>query len=91
MSEAGTMLQVDLLHRFGFPEFTFEFLEGLKSEIPRYRRMARVHFDWKALDGATEYDDTSSAPIVVGRMARFWKKSSFLENMSKKKGLTGIE
>jgi hypothetical protein len=61
MSEAGTLLQVDLLHRFGFPEFTIEFLEGLKREIPRYRRKARAHFDWNALDGANDYNDTLRA------------------------------
>jgi hypothetical protein len=38
-----------------------EFLEGLKREIPRYRRMARAHFDWNALDGAKDYDDTLRA------------------------------
>jgi hypothetical protein len=58
MSEAGTMLQADLLLRFGFPEFTLEFLEGLKKEIPRYRRMARAHFDWNALDGSKEYEES---------------------------------
>ena len=67
MSEAGTMLQVDLLNRFGFPEFTNEFLEGLKTEIPRYRRMARAHFDWNALDGAKEYDDALRTSGTSGR------------------------
>ena len=55
MSEEATILQVDLLARFGFPEFTPEFLEGVKKEIPRYRRMARAHFEWNSLDGAEEY------------------------------------
>ena len=67
MSEAGTMLQVDLLNRFGFPEFTNEFLEGLKTEIPRYHRMARAHFDRNALDGAKEYDDALRTSGTSGR------------------------
>ncbi len=57
MSEDATILQADLLARFGFPEFTTEFLEGVKKEIPRYRRMARAHFEWNSLDGAQDYND----------------------------------
>jgi hypothetical protein len=57
MSEEATILQVDLLARFGFPEFTPEFLEGVKKEISRYRRMARAHFEWNSLDGAEEYNE----------------------------------
>ena len=57
MSEPATMQQADLLPRFGFPEFNDEFVEALKNEIPRYRRMARAHFDWNALDGAKEYNE----------------------------------
>ncbi len=55
MTKAATMLQADLLPKFGFPEFTNEFVEALKKEIPPYRRMARAHFDWNSLDGAQEY------------------------------------
>ena len=57
MSEDATILQADLLARFGFPEFTTEFLEGLKKEIPRYRRMARAHFEWNSLDDAEDYNE----------------------------------
>ena len=53
VSEEATMIQADHLLRFGFPEFTHEFIVGLKKEIPRYRRMARAHFDWNSLDGGS--------------------------------------
>jgi hypothetical protein len=56
MTEAATMLQADLLQRFGFPEFTDAFIAGLKEEIPRYRRMARAFFDWSTMEGAEEYE-----------------------------------
>ncbi len=56
MTEAATMLQADLLQRFGFPGFTDAFIAGLKEEIPRCHQMARAIFDWSTMEGAEEYE-----------------------------------
>ena len=42
---------IDLLALFGFPEFTAEFLQGMKTELPEVIRHAKKPFDWAKVSG----------------------------------------
>ena len=52
---AGYLLIDDLL-RFGFEEFTPQFIKGLKIELPKLAIQAKVAFLWDTLLGAEKYD-----------------------------------
>lgn len=56
MSVETASLLVDDLAKFDFDEFTGEFLEGLKKELPEVIRHANLDFDFSKVDGAAEYD-----------------------------------
>jgi hypothetical protein len=47
---------IDLLAKFEFPEFTEEFLAGMKAELPEVIRHAQQPFDFSKVDGAEAYD-----------------------------------
>ena len=50
-------LLVESLKHFDYPEFTDEFLEKLKAELPRARQQAAAPFDWNSLKGSSLYDN----------------------------------
>ena len=50
-------LLIDDLALFQFPDFTPEFLDNLKKELPALKQQAEKDFDWSAVPGAKEYDD----------------------------------
>ena len=52
---AGYLLIDDLL-RFGFEEFTPQFMKGLKIELPKVTSQAKEDFPWDTLPGAEKYD-----------------------------------
>ena len=56
MDPAALEALIDLLALFGFPEFTAEFLQGMKAELPEVIRHAKQPFDWARVKGAAEYD-----------------------------------
>ena len=56
MGAAALEALIDLLALFGFPEFTAEFLQGMKAELPEVIRHAKQPFDWAKVKGAAEYD-----------------------------------
>ena len=55
MDPAAPEALIDLLALFGFPEFTAEFLQGMKAELPEVIRHAKQPFDWARVNGAAEY------------------------------------
>ena len=57
MTVGAAGLLVLELARFGFSEFTPEFLATLTLEVPHLHAQANMPFDWSAIDGAKEYDD----------------------------------
>ena len=78
MSKPATMLQADLLPRFGFPEFNDEFVEALKKEIPV--KSTRISF-------ALKKDSASTLgwvvfPIWISRLPQRWiVDSSFITSL----------
>ena len=63
LDPAAASLLIDLLAEFGFREFTKEFLEGMKSELPEVIRQAKAPFDWASVRGAAEYDKALAAKL----------------------------
>ena len=57
-------LLIDLLANFNFPEFTPDFLEHLKQELPEVMRQVKMPFDWSAVRGAAEYDKALKAKLA---------------------------
>jgi hypothetical protein len=56
MSVETIELLIDDLVCFGFPEFTDEFLKGMKKELPLVIEHAHKPFDFGSVPGAAEYD-----------------------------------
>jgi subtilisin family serine protease len=63
---ASLEILIDLLANFGFPEFTEEFLAGMKAELPEVIRNAKQPFDYSEMEGVAEYD----AALVQARRKR---------------------
>lgn len=63
LDPASARLLIDLLAEFGFPEFTGDFLEGMKSELLEVIRQAKEPFDWASVRGAAEYDKALAAKL----------------------------
>ena len=63
MSISVAELLVDDLSFLEFPEFTDEFLEGVKKELPSIREEARKPFNWDAVPGAEAYNTSQERDV----------------------------
>jgi hypothetical protein len=55
------------LKKFGFKQFTNEFIEKLKREIIRLKVLADQEFDWDNVKGAAAYNDALQAKVARQR------------------------
>ena len=56
-------LLIDDLSFLEFPEFTDEFFEGMKKELPSIRDEARKQFNWDAVPGAEDYNNSQERDV----------------------------
>jgi hypothetical protein len=86
LDQTAAELLIELLANFNFPEFTPEFLELLKQELPEVMRQAKLPFDWSAVRGAAEYDKALKA-----KLARAAAASSSTPAVQDREGLVAAE